>query len=357
MTSSAGSRPSLVATLKKSLASAALFFALIGGSEAYCRGCTRINFLDNSPDLFAANRFGESRGNLVNGRAVSFGETIYTDDNGFRIDPTFKDPDAPRAVLFLGDSVGFGTGVEESKIAAGLVRRALPDRRVYNSSVVGYWLKDYENVANAFLPAHPEVKDVYVLMCLNDIYDLSALEIKKRLGQSPDDADHGAVSGAKRVSALVHANDWLRSRSKLYLLIKNLANDTSMRIFQYDLQMYQGADAYFDKNMSALARLSEDLRAKGVRFKVVVLPYEVQLRPGGGEERRLPQRMITAYLRQHDIPYLDAFDAFQRAGASSRELFLYGDPMHFSPAGHRVLSELLLDDLRSPAPAPKAGPG
>jgi GDSL-like lipase/acylhydrolase family protein len=329
---------------------ALLGLALLGLGEGYCRLFTRINFLDSSPNLFVADRFGWSRGNVVNGRATAFGHTVYTDGNGFRIDPDFPDPGSARAVLFLGDSVGFGSGVDEEDSALGRLRRARPGWRVYNASVIGYGVRDYVNVLDAFLPAHPEVKAVYVLMCLNDIHDLSDLAIQERLGhRAPVAPASGQESGdlvqiAKRVAVLQAANDWLRSRSKLYLFLRGLASDSSMRFFLHDLELYRARDGDFQTRMALLAAMRARLRAAGIPFKVVVLPYEVQLRAQNADFM-LPQRMICGYLSEHGVDYIDATAAFRDTGAPSDALYLYEDPMHFSPRGHGVLAGVLLKEL------------
>ena len=332
-----------------------LGLALLAVGEGYCRLFTRINFLDSSPNLFVPDRFGSSRGNVVSGRATAFGHTVYTDGNGFRIDPGSPESGSGRAVLFLGDSVAFGSGVDEEDSAVGRVRRAARGWRVYNASVVGYGLRDYVNVLQAFLPNHPEVKAVYVLMCLNDIHDLSDLAIEEGLGHRAPVAPAGGpgsgdlVQIAKRVAVLQAANDWLRSRSKLYLFLKSLAGDSSMRFFLHDLEFYGARDADFETRMALLAGMKDRLRAAGIPFKVVVLPYEVQLRAENVDFMR-PQRRICGYLREHEVDYIDATAAFRDTGAPSHALYLYADPMHFSPRGHAVLAGVLSKDLAALSP-------
>jgi len=327
-----------------------LGLALLGLGEAYCRLFTRIHFLDSSPNLFVPDRFGWSRGNVMSGRATAFGHLVQTDANGFRIDPDFPDSASGRAALFLGDSVAFGSGVDEKDSTLGRVRRARPGWRVYNASVIGYGLRDYVNVLDAFLPAHPEVKAVYVLMCLNDIHDLSDLAIQERLGRRAPAARADAresrdlVVMAKRFALLQAVNDWLRSRSKLYLFLKSMASDASMRFFLHDLQFYRAREGDFETRMALLAAMRDRLRAAGIPFKVVVLPYEVQLRAENADFMR-PQRMICGYLTDRGVECVDAAGAFRDPGVPSRALYLYQDPMHFSPRGHAVLAGLLLKDL------------
>jgi lysophospholipase L1-like esterase len=320
--------------------------ALLGVGEFYCRRFMKVNFLGNSRNLFVANRFGNSRGNLAAGEAVSFGVKVFTDENGFRIDPQFKDARSSRAILFLGDSVGFACGVEERQSAVGLLRRSLTNVRLYNSSSIGYCLMNYKDVVDYWLPQHKDVQAVYVLMCLNDIYDESAIEIRKSLGQAPEDrVSKDMVVLAKRFTVLQSLNDWARTRFKLLSVAKSVMSDSSMRVFSYDLEMYKHSEAYFDANMDALRQINERLRKVGIAFKVIVMPYEVQLRSKDAAVL-LPQAMITRYLREHDIPFVDTTEIFRNTGMRSKELYLFEDAMHFSPVGHRVLADILMKDIR-----------
>lgn len=320
-------------------------FLLLGIGEFYCRYFTRIHFNGNSYNLFVPNRFGESIGNLVNGKAVSFGAVCYTDENGFRIDPAFKDTNSDKAILLCGDSVGFGCGVEENQTASGLLRQALPDIRFYNSCCIGYWNKDYKNVVDLFVPAHPNVKYVYIIMCINDTYNKSSVEIRKHLGEDPKQAvKQDAVTMAKNYAFLEDINIWLRSRSKLYLLLKNLVSDTSMRIFSYDLEMYKNSKAYFEVNMNVFKQMSDQLQSRGIGFKVIIMPYEAQLR-SRNDAFMLPQHMITNYFLTQGIDFIDASEDFRNADVPSKQLYLYGDPMHLSSVGHRVLYNILINDI------------
>ena len=102
------------------LGSSLLMLVLLGTGELYCRWFTRINFGGTSGDMFIGRKFGGSYGNASDYEGISFGTKFRTDRNGFRIDPTFRDPTSNTAVLILGNSVAFGPGVEEPKTFVGL---------------------------------------------------------------------------------------------------------------------------------------------------------------------------------------------------------------------------------------------
>lgn len=313
-------------------------FLLLG--EVYARVFTRINFLDNSRGLFAANRYGGSYGNTPNFEGISFGEKFNTDENGFRIDPQYKSkasPEAP-AILVIGDSVGFGTGVTEQATIAGQLRRALPETNVYNASSIGYDTFDYKNVVGDVVSRKPEIKTVLLFYCLNDVADASAQEIKYQLKSMPDQDE---TSGQ---SIVRYANDYLRSRSKFYLLLKNGLRDTGMIHFKNDYANYQRGDNNVERGLAPLAALKQQLDGAGIKLKVFVLPYEAQTRPDSPPEFLLPQKLVNDFLAKNNFEYYDAVSAFQKSPAPG-DLFLYGDPMHLSESGNRLVAGFACEKL------------
>ena len=314
-----------------------LVAAILFVGEFLCRQFTNINFLDNSSGLFTPGRYGNRFGNTPNFEGISFGERFVTDSNGFRIDPTFRSSlpaDAP-VVLILGDSVGFGPAVDDKRTIAGLLRSRLQDTGVYNGSVIGYGTFDYRNAGRGIAEAKPNIKSVIVLLCLNDVSDASAQLIRNKAG----DPNEPAV--AEKPSLVRRANDFLRSRSKLYLWLKDLLRDTQMVYFKSDLATYQKGEAAVDAAIAPLAELKSDLDAKGISLTVFVLPNEAQLRPNTPAEYLLPQQLLASSLRKNGIHFLDLMPAFLDAKRNSTDFFLYGDPMHLSEEGMRVSADAI----------------
>ena len=226
------------ALLIASLGFTALLFLIV---EAAVRLTTDIPFLGNSANLFTSNAFGASRGNTKNAEAVSMGVKVYTDANGFRVSRNHYSNDQPahdRAIMVLGDSVGFGTGVEFEKTFAGRLAAEHPKLHVYNTSVIGYAVNDYKNLIDAFFTEHAgEISHVLLLYCLNDISELSATNIDtavtagrayaeqsgvRRHTETPGET---VVDELKRWRLINWVNEYLRSRSKLYVLVKGMITD------------------------------------------------------------------------------------------------------------------------------------
>lgn len=320
-----------------------LILGVFGLAELYFRWFTNINFLDSSKGTFTAKRFGTSYGNTPNFEGISFGEQFYTDKDGFRFDPAFKTiakEDAP-AILMLGDSVLFGPAVTEDKTISGYLRRDLPDFKIYNAGTVGYDTFDYRNVGVSLIPQKSDVKTVYVVYCLNDLISTSSQQIKGQIDKLPGDE---VSEGGTPIRSV---NDFLRSRSKFYLFLKNALRDTQMIYFQADLLQYQDEETV-KKGLHPLVELKKHLEENNISLKIFISPYEVQLRPGSPEEYILPQKQLAQFFQQNEIDFYDMLPDFQKASdGNQKELYLYGDPMHLNAEGNKLISQLIEKDLKN----------
>jgi hypothetical protein len=323
---------------------------LIGGiAELAVRAFSAVDLLGNSRNLFVAEAYGTSKGNAPNVEASSFGILVYTDGYGFRV-PKGGVPDdegKSEAILVLGDSVGFGPAVAEADTFAGLLRARFADKRIYNSSVIGYSTPDYRNVIDAFLPGHPEVKAVVLLYCLNDVSPASARNIDRYLETTKADAPKKNLTETLRSFTLLSdANDFLRSRSKLYLFIRHRLLRTQTRDWRIALQLYS-EDRAADVAGSAqdIAEIARVLARRSIPFVVVLAPFEYQLRDPEDPEAQVPQRMIGELLTRAGVDYVDPRPRFDEAGRRSTDYFLAYDPMHFSVLGHRVIANVIAEAL------------
>jgi hypothetical protein len=237
--------------------------------------------------------------------------------------------------------VGFGPAVDEPEAFAGILRARFPEQRIYNSSVIGYATPDYRNVVEAFAPLHPEVTRVVLIYCLNDVSAQSAQEIDRYLEakKKPPEPDLGET--LRSFTLLERANEFLRSRSKLYLLLKHRLLKTQERVWKATLPLYapeRAADV--ERALGDVAAIAAFLEARGTPFLVVLSPFEYQLRRPEDPETQIPQRQLGERLARMGVDYVDVRPFFDPQ-VPAADYFLAYDPMHLSAAGHRVLAEII----------------
>jgi hypothetical protein len=326
-----------------------LFVASLGVIGELCvRTFSGIDLLGNSKNLFVANAYGPTFGNTPNVEAISYGKTVYTDEHGFRVPKGGVPGDAGKteAILILGDSVGFGAGVEEGDTLAGRLRARFAAKRIYNSSVIGYATNDYHNVVDAFVPQHPEVTAVALVLCLNDVTPSSAQNIDSYLKtKSAPVPEQNLTETLRSFAWISRANDYLRARSKLYLLFRHRLLGTQQREWKTLLHYYSDELAPdVEQSANDIAAVAAELRQRSVRFAVVIVPFEHQLSHPADPESEVPQKTIGALLSKASVRYIDARPYFSSENAAT-DYFLAYDPMHLSSMGHRVIADVIAEAL------------
>ena len=369
---------------KTTLANALLLFgsilfclAIFMIGELATRHFSNITFLGHSKNLFIPNAYGVSSGNAKNIEAVAFGAKVYTDQHGFRVPehPTDQSKASNRnALLILGDSVAFGLGLEEGKTFSGMLRASFPEMEVYNSSVSGYSTRDYRNVVEFFPLAEKKVVHVLLLFCLNDISSESAKEIQEftnvlknedgkhetieknldgptssgQINQLPIVQEQSWMDVLREYEIFSSVNDFLRSRSKFYILLKGLLSDPQKRYWEHDYRLYQDTNhAGFLSHMQDITDVAATLREKSISFTVILVPYEFQMR-NPVRENLLPQRKLQDYFDRHSIDTIDSTPWFGKKHTESKKFFLALDPMHLSEQGNEIVHSLIVDRLGPP---------
>ena len=332
-----------------------LFLLLLGGMlELAVRLFSDVDLLGNSRNLFVANAYRTSNGNAPNVEGSSFGQVVYTDGFGFRVPKGGVAGDAGKAeaILILGDSVGFGPAVEEPETFAGLLRARFPDKRIYNSSVIGYATRDYRNVVESFVPEHPEVKSVVLVFCLNDISESSSRNIDRYLKADEQKAEprrppeQNLTEMLRSFTFLSDANDFLRSRSKLYLFLRHRLLKTQLRDWKSALRLYSDErTADVEHAARDIAAIAAQLEQRRIPLAVVLSPFEYQLRSPDDPDAQVPQQKLGELLRELGVGYIDPRPAFLAEGLRSTDYFLAYDSMHFSARGHRVIADRIVEFL------------
>src|SRR5690606_32456840 len=98
--------------------------------------------------------------------------------------------------------------------------------------------------------------------------------------------------------------------------------------------------------LAEMRRLSE---ARDIRFDVVLLPYEYQVR-NPTPANLLPQEIMAARLEAIGVSVHDAAPALGAQRGAAATLYAYGDGIHFSEKGHRAVFEFLREHIPTPTP-------
>ncbi len=317
------------------LLSLSVFLALAFGAEWSVR-LLRPDIQPRGTDrqLIADSLYKDSAGLRPGSRGNSNGKRIHVNRYGCR-SFSRKIVSGKKSWLLLGDSVTLGIGVEADSTFAGRLQAARDSLNILNPSLIGYNARDYRHVLEHFVVSNPfqfTYRRVTLCWCLNDI--------------CPHAGDIRAPGGYLR-SAIPDLLAELRSHSRLYLFMKGILFDRPAAYFRFDRRYYEPDDEHFNRAIHCIAEMDRICRERHIPFDIVLLPYEYQLRPGNRHELSPQSILSTALKRMSDVPISDLTGNLTGSG-DPRKLYLWGDGIHFSIHGHRLIAEGICDLELSP---------
>ncbi len=251
---------------------------------------------------------------LANPRTLS----IVSNSDGFRSRREFREPDARRRIVVLGDSMVFGSGVEESERFTELLESMEPGWRVDNLGMVAYgpdlMLRALEAVGVSLEP------DVVVFAIFShDFYRVmpEATGVGFPLPRYVLEAD-------RLVTVPYPARPpWMRS---------GLVQAARYLYWRYTA-------ASFPLNAAILDRF----RALAAEHRFVPAVAFLPARRNGWDDRRR-RGWLRRYAERNGLPFLDLTGPLQQAAIE--RLYIPGDA-HWNPDGHRVAAEALRPFLAS----------
>jgi hypothetical protein len=301
-----------------------------------------------SPDYGWRLRSGW-RGRTRDGRPVTL------NDAGFR-GPVWGTATAGRRrVLLLGDSLTFGTGVEDGETFTARLRERAPRFQPLNLGVSGYGTdQELLLLEREGLALEPEV--VVLNVCVgNDIFD-NASPVYIYDGATPKPfftAAPGRLDLQQdhvRLAAPARLARHLVEHSVFFDAVLQLAGGSRRAPLDHDDGEHWGPRARtvlerWDEAVSLtrriVARVEEVCRARGVRLVVLLHPNR---RAFQGDESFLePYRDAPRWLGR-DVPVVDLRETYTAAGLTWEDLAL--DKLgHLTPLGHDRVAEVLADLL------------
>lgn len=313
--------------------------------------------LGGTGSLYDFIELGEGRFTMRPGISVvvpeRYGDIRYRfNREGYRDVDHAPPADGRRRIVWLGDSVSFGLGVDQDRTFVALLQRELAARKeprdVVSLAIFAYHLGNHlDALREDGLKHRPEL--VVVQLYMND-FSIPA----------SDEGGKGAATPARpptlgqRLSALKNR---AVSKSALYLRLQQLAmraswvllHDVRRTRFPETLNDAEPRDkAAFlaahpdDRSIAAFQVLTEIRRtaaATGARTFVWISPDETQLFTGRFDA--INER-IRRFCAAEGIDFYDPLPALR---AAPHRVELFHDGVHYSLEGHALVARLLLAEL------------
>lgn len=231
--------------------------------------------------------------------------------------------------LILGDSVTMGIGVQDDSTFIGILNTLESKVNFINLSLIGYSSKDYLNIVKSLVidnERNLKFDKILIFWTLNDTYS-----------NYPSDK----TAGFSSKNTFYPIINYLRNNSKAYYFLKNLFNDRSKDYYDFDRQFYSFEDSTLENSVNSLKFIATLCKSKEISCYLFILPYEYQIRNFNKNTIFAPQETLIKLMKDSSINIIDCKNAFINYEKKSRDLYLYGDGIHFSELGHKVLANYI----------------
>ena len=245
-----------------------------------------------------------------------------------------------------------GVGVDSNNTFSSRLFHKFNNINVMNESVTGYDFYDYLEILPKII--NENYVGIILSLCLNDFDKTSQKNIVEKRDESIENDNRRRYPNAI-VRTLRFINDhyfnfnnYLRCHFRTYLWIKSLLTDSSKDIFLADLERYRNRDRLLEIIRDQFEQLIVIRKQYEKWLIVFILPYEYQFR-SGSKEYLLPQEMIMTATKGLNLDIIDLFDPMNKIiiehNFNSKRLYLFNDPCHFSNEGHRIVAEIIYNEI------------
>lgn len=284
-------------------------------------------------------------------RRDEFDTVVEHGPDGWRRPDPPPPADATRRVLFLGDSFTWGWGVAQGQVFTDRLQQRLPAVAIVNRGVDGFGtVQEYLLLQRELATAHYDA--VAVMFFQNDVAD----DVDPKSGRRPLFELEG--------NALVPRNQPPRPlMSPLERLFKEHSRALDLIAFEADqftrwlgenghqIDLREGPDDidYHELpgaavTMRLLAEMHRLAAAHRAAFVLVYLPQrsEIERLPSRYPYFRAVHAMLRDVAAREAVPFIDLSAPFNAAAQQGRAL-IYARDEHWTPAGHELAAQVLLD--------------
>lgn len=332
------------------LATAGIWVAVAFLSVGVAEGAYRLldvrppGLLDGVYEPFGDRSFRLRPGVGVLNDWVSGKFWVYSDELGFRsgIPDAERGPadTSQRDVLWLGDSQGFGHGVDYESSVAGVLDQRLrgDERRLRNLAIGGHFLNNQVEVLEWLLAEHVSEPEAIFVATTPRMLGMGASYKRVYI-------ENGRMWEG-RPSRVTRARAWLAGNSAVYLVLRNALASEGPAEAGSALDLY--ARDTFQLRLTELEPAADRVRAAGARsgaaLVVVYLPLAFDLdvdayvRESGESAERysssVPRRLARAFADEIGATFVDARPALE--ALEDGQVSLRGDAHYNVNASQRV---------------------
>jgi len=236
-------------------------------------------------------------------------------------------------ILFLGDSVTWGEGIEYERTYSSVVESTLAETnlsvRIVNWGVSGYNTLQYlSNLENNALQINPDI--IILGYYINDIERRGTQNFPNIIRFFLRHYHFGTFLIGRIATALENRGglipDYLPQSNVNDLIIEQSCSGYVKRII----------DSYktiaWENTKEDMLSIAERCKYEDIKFGVVIFPDETQVE---GICPETPQEMLSGGLSKNGIPFLDLIKIFKKH-SSETKLYLEDDHIHLNFIGHEV---------------------
>jgi lysophospholipase L1-like esterase len=255
-----------------------------------------------------------------NAQADLMGVAVTIDSDGFRDREYPVERNASRRIIFLGDSLTFGWGVEKSKTFKEILEAKLSESKP--TEIINFGTGNYntEQEANLFLEKGLKYKPdaVVVFYFINDAEP------------TPHESDWKYLGRSRIVTFF-----WSRLKTALTLLRPD------MEFRQYYSGLYADQDPGWIAAQRAFLELRDVCERNGISLRVVLLPdlHVLENYPFAAEHLK-----VMTFLRDNGIAARDLAPFFAAERDPAR-LWVASDDTHPNEIAHAMIAKYTLDFL------------
>jgi hypothetical protein len=267
-----------------------------------------------------------------NVETVIFGKKVYLNEYGYRVaDKDFKYKNKNKRTIFIGDSVLFGSGVNENDTFVSKLRDKNDNSSFINAGIIGNDIN--ENLTS--IKKNNQLFDnsiFFVVYTLDDILNVT----KENINTDEIIKEKTLIQKLKGNNFFSKINEILRSKSYTYLWLKGKLTKPSERYFFKSYKSYEQED----KIKFLKEKIIDIKKINTLNTKFLILPYEYQTRNNCEEELMKPQKEIIKLLDEFNIAFIDFSSDFCNYH-KPKKLYLNFDPVHLSVEGHDLVFKIL----------------